>query len=57
MMESAIYFGTLRHRRFHPRRHEFTYPLFMAYLDVDRIAGVDASVTSGQPQPLELGQL
>ena len=37
VMESAIYFGTLRHRRFRPARHEFTYPLFMAYLDVDRI--------------------
>lgn len=36
-MESAIYFGTLRHRRFEPRRHEFTYPLFMAFLDIDRI--------------------
>lgn len=38
MMESGIYFGTLRHRRLHPKRHEFTYPLFMVYLDVDRIA-------------------
>ena len=37
VMDSAIYFGTLRHRRFRPARHEFTYPLFMAYLDVDRI--------------------
>ena len=36
-MESAIYFGSLRHRRFRPARHEFTYPLFMAFLDVDRI--------------------
>ena len=36
-MESSIYFGTLRHRRFRPARHEFTYPLFMAFLDVDRI--------------------
>jgi DUF1365 family protein len=36
-MESAIYSGTLRHRRFEPVRHEFTYPLFMAFLDVDRI--------------------
>lgn len=36
-MESGIYFGTLRHRRFRPARHEFTYPLFMAFLDVDRI--------------------
>lgn len=37
-MESAIYSGTLRHRRFAPVRHEFTYPLFMAFLDIDRIA-------------------
>jgi DUF1365 family protein len=36
-MESAIYFGTLRHRRFEPVRHDFTYPLFMAFLDIDRI--------------------
>jgi DUF1365 family protein len=36
-MESAIYTGTLRHRRFEPARHEFTYPLFMAFLDIDRI--------------------
>ncbi len=36
-MEPAIYSGTLRHRRFEPARHEFTYPLFMAFLDIDRI--------------------
>jgi DUF1365 family protein len=36
-MEPAIYFGTVRHRRSKPARHEFTYPLFMAFLDVDRI--------------------
>ncbi len=36
-MVSAIYTGTLRHRRFEPRRHAFTYPLFMAFLDIDRI--------------------
>lgn len=36
-MESAIYSGTLRHRRFEPRRHEFTYRIFMAMLDIDRI--------------------
>jgi DUF1365 family protein len=38
MLESAFYFGTLRHRRFHPARHEFTYGLFMAFLNIDRIA-------------------
>jgi DUF1365 family protein len=36
-MEPAIYLGTIRHRRFEPVRHEFTYPLFMTLLDVDRI--------------------
>jgi hypothetical protein len=36
-MESALYFGTLRHRRFAPARHEFAYPVFMAFLDIDRI--------------------
>jgi len=35
--EPGLYTGTLRHRRFHPRKHEFTYGLFMAWLDIDRI--------------------
>jgi len=33
----ALYRGTLRHRRFTPRPHAFTYDLFMACLDIDRI--------------------
>ena len=36
-MESAIYTGSIRHRRFRPAQHEFTYPIFLAYLDIDRI--------------------
>lgn len=36
-MDSAIYTGTLRHRRLFPAAHDFTYPLFMAYLDIDRL--------------------
>ncbi len=36
-MESAVYSGSLRHRRLLPRRHEFTYPIFMTFLDIDRI--------------------
>ncbi len=36
-MESGLYVGTLRHRRFTPKRHEFTYPIFMPFLDIDRI--------------------
>lgn len=37
MLQPAVYTGTLRHRRFTPRRHEFTYSLFMVMLDIDRI--------------------
>ena len=37
MLESAIYSGTVRHRRFRPAMHAFTYEVFMAFLDIDRI--------------------
>jgi uncharacterized protein len=33
----GLYVGTLRHRRHAPTAHAFTYTLFMALLDVDRI--------------------
>jgi len=36
-MRPAIYRGHVRHRRFSPSTHEFTYPLFMVFLDIDRI--------------------
>jgi hypothetical protein len=36
-MDSAIYFGTVRHRRFEPVPHSFSYGVFMAFLDIDRI--------------------
>ena len=37
MIDSGLFVGTLRHRRFAPVAHAFTYPLFMALLDVDLI--------------------
>lgn len=37
MIEPGIFAGTLRHRRHAPIPHAFTYPLFMALLDIDRI--------------------
>lgn len=37
VIESGLFVGTLRHRRFAPVPHAFTYPLFMALLDVDRL--------------------
>ncbi|MDQ3759349.1 MAG: DUF1365 domain-containing protein, partial [Actinomycetota bacterium] len=34
MTNSAIYEGWVRHRRHDPVEHEFSYPLFMAYIDL-----------------------
>ena len=39
-MHSAIYKGHLRHRRFTPTEHAFTYPVFMMYLDLDELSEV-----------------
>lgn len=33
----GVYVGSLRHRRFRPRTHAFTYSLFMVLLDIDRL--------------------
>jgi DUF1365 family protein len=33
-MNSALYFGSLRHRRYAPRPHAFRYRTFMTYLDL-----------------------
>ena len=37
MLAPGVYFGTLRHRRFGARKHEFSYGVFLALLDIDRI--------------------
>lgn len=36
-MESAIYTGTVRHRRFKPKRHDFSYQVYMVWLDLDEL--------------------
>ncbi|MEO5701931.1 MAG: DUF1365 domain-containing protein [Casimicrobiaceae bacterium] len=41
-MQSAIYHGWLRHRRFVPRAHEFRYGLFLMYLDLAELDQVFA---------------
>ncbi|MBM4194960.1 MAG: DUF1365 domain-containing protein [Gemmatimonadetes bacterium] len=38
MIDSGLFVGTLRHRRFTPVAHAFTYPVFMALLDIDRVS-------------------
>jgi DUF1365 family protein len=37
---SAVYEGTIRHRRFEPVEHEFSYRLFLAYLDLGELPEV-----------------
>lgn len=39
---SALYVGWVRHRRHAPKAHAFTWPLFMAYLDLDELQQVFA---------------
>jgi uncharacterized protein len=36
-MHSAIYQGFVRHRRFQPHTHRFSYRVFMMYLDLDEL--------------------
>jgi DUF1365 family protein len=40
MSASAVYEGTIRHRRFEPVEHEFSYRLFLMYLDLGELPGV-----------------
>ena len=39
-MQSALYEGTIRHRRFAVRTHEFDYRVAMAYVDLDEVDGL-----------------
>jgi uncharacterized protein len=39
-VKSRIYEGRIRHRRFHPKGHEFSYTMFLMYLDLEEIPGL-----------------
>jgi DUF1365 family protein len=41
----GLYVGTIRHRRFTPRPHDFEYRLFMVLLDVD---GIEQAMTASR---------
>lgn len=45
VMHSAIYQGSLRHRRFFPKRHEFTYTSTLFYIDLDELPELFDGVT------------
>lgn len=38
MLPEGIYRGKMRHRRYSPTTHDFTYPLAMTLLDIDKIS-------------------
>lgn len=40
MSASAVYEGTIRHRRFEPVEHAFSYRFFLVYLDLGELPGV-----------------
>lgn len=52
LANSAIYAGTVRHRRFAPRHHEFNYPLYMLALDLDEQAQIQAMLGKHRLSPL-----
>jgi len=39
-MESKIFEGWIRHRRFKPKNHAFSYPIFMTWLNLDELEKV-----------------
>jgi len=39
-VNSALYTGWVRHRRFAPRPHAFRYPIYLTYLDLAELPGV-----------------
>ncbi len=53
-LASAIYEGSVRHRRMHPTEHAFTFPLFMVYLDLAELDAVFAMTrwwSASRPAP------
>ncbi|MFT5930140.1 MAG: DUF1365 family protein [Oceanospirillaceae bacterium] len=36
-IKSAFYIGHVFHKRFFPKEHEFTYPLYMNFIDLDEV--------------------
>jgi DUF1365 family protein len=50
MTHSAIYEGRVRHRRFAVRQREFSYPVYLAYLDLEEVTGLlGGRLTASRP--------
>lgn len=51
-LTSAMYCGTLSHRRFTPIEHEFSYPVSLLYLDIDEVGEIFSGLLrSAGPRP------
>ena len=40
-VNSAFYIGEVFHKRFGPKQHKFRYPLYMTFLNLDEVSGLD----------------
>lgn len=49
-LHSAIFEGSVRHRRFSPLQHTFCYRVFMMYIDLDEIGALFARVPAWSAQ-------
>lgn len=54
-MHSAIYQGRLRHRRFYPKRHEFSYDATLFYIDLDELPELFTGVCGWSFNKFNLG--
>ena len=53
--QSAIYQGQLRHRRFYPKRHEFSYRSTLFYIDLDELPELFTGVRGWSLEKFNLG--
>lgn len=51
-MNSALYVGHVRHRRFSPVQHSFDYRIFMPLIDLDELALLPAQGIALERFPL-----
>ena len=52
MRQSCLYECTVMHRRIFPKKHGFTYRIFLFFLDLDELAGLENEIpvfSSGKP--------
>jgi DUF1365 family protein len=46
MIDHLIYTGKIRHRQFLPKKHSFSYDIFMFYFDINKIPDAFKGISS-----------